>query len=422
MHRLLAPSVVVLSVFAARAQAQTEVFGCDANPPGSLFVADGEARVGGALTLALDNPLGTQSPGALGVLALTRFADAAFPCGSPAYGLSMFGPGVPGELLVDLGPASLVSLSFTSPWGGPGAPASATLAIPSNAALVGAVAYVQGFLLDFSGTTDTVVGATRALAIAVESACSALAPCVTLVAQERSAYAESRAFDHEYDNGESDADQALGVANVWSGAATVDHSDWYGTPIGSSAANLATFVGSRRIAATFGLGAKTYGNLFQEDAYASGELAVQFHVPSRVRFVAAANGSTSGGHGEAFANVNAGSAVLFSMGAFQGQNDTQSRSGWLQPGAHSVLVRGDVFAYGSSSGGGFTEQHTVDLGFELSFHAVADFDADGDVDPVDAASFDAAFASLSQDCDVDGDGSITASDESLFDAAWLAVQ
>jgi hypothetical protein len=247
MHSPFAPLVVVaLSVFGARAHAQTEVFGCGSNPPGSLFVAAGQARVGETLTIALDNPLGTQPAGAIGVLALTKFPDPAFPCGSPAYGLSMAGPSVAGELLVDLSPASLVSLMLTSPWGGAGVPATATYTLPANASLVGAVAYVQGFLLDFSGTTDTAVGATRALRIQVESACSSLAPCVTLVAEERVAYAESRAFDYDYDNGESDTDTAFGVANVWSGAARVDHSDWYGTPIGTAAANVATNVGSRR--------------------------------------------------------------------------------------------------------------------------------------------------------------------------------
>jgi hypothetical protein len=423
MQNLFAPSVVVaLLAFGSHARAQTEVFGCDANPPGSLAVLAGEARVGGSFTIGLDNPLGTQSAGALGVLALTKFADAAFPCGTPAYGLSMAGPSFAGELLVDLGPASLVSLRFTTPFGGPGAPATATYTIPANAALVGVVAHVQGFLLDVSGTTDVVVGATRALRLDVESACSTLAPCVTLVAQQRSAYAESRAFDYDYDNGESHAVQPFGVANVWSDGAAVDHSDWYGTPIGTSAADVTTFVGSRRVAATFALAAETFGNLFQEDAYARGELAVAFDVPSRVRFVATASGSTSGGYGEAYALVKSGANTLFSMGAFQGQSDTRTRSGWLQPGAHTIDVRADVFAYGGSGGGGFSEQHTADLGFEFVILAVADFDADGDVDADDAQAFGAAFVNGSLDTDVNGDGSVDSADASLFDAAWLAAQ
>ena len=44
MHRLFAPSVVVaLSVFAARAHAQTEVFGCGANPPGTVYTVEASA-------------------------------------------------------------------------------------------------------------------------------------------------------------------------------------------------------------------------------------------------------------------------------------------------------------------------------------------------------------------------------------------
>jgi hypothetical protein len=50
-------------------QAAVSIYGC-ANPPGSLSVLAGEPALGTTVTLGIDNPLGTQNPGALPIFAL----------------------------------------------------------------------------------------------------------------------------------------------------------------------------------------------------------------------------------------------------------------------------------------------------------------------------------------------------------------
>ena len=127
-------------------QALLEPYGCGVNPADSLVHLGGDAVLGDTLVLGLDNPLGTQAPGALTFLAVASLPDPAFPCGTLVPGLGMASAGALGELLVQPGPGVLVQPG--APWTGAGAPAPVDLAIPADLAFLGVRVYAQGMLVD----------------------------------------------------------------------------------------------------------------------------------------------------------------------------------------------------------------------------------------------------------------------------------
>ncbi len=139
-------------------------YGCGVNPSGSLVLAAGAPAVGQVLVLELDDPSGSMAPGSPGFLAISRAAAPGFPCGLPLPGFAMdSGTGI-GELLVDASPANLVGqLIPTTAFGGAGLPASVLLPVPLECALVGAEFFLQGLLVDASGTVG--LGLSEGLAL-----------------------------------------------------------------------------------------------------------------------------------------------------------------------------------------------------------------------------------------------------------------
>ena len=128
--------------------------GCGINPPGSFRVLSGAPRLGSTLVLGLDNPLGTQSVGAVPYVFASTAADALHPCGTLRPGLGMAGGGASGELLLD--PRKPLFRKVTgAPWQGPGIPAAVSFRIPLSPGLLGSVLYLQGRLLD--GTPGALV-------------------------------------------------------------------------------------------------------------------------------------------------------------------------------------------------------------------------------------------------------------------------
>ena len=131
-------------------------YGCGLNPPGSLAVSAGAPKLGTSVTLALDNPLGTQAPGSISFLAVRAAPAAGFPCGIALGGFGMAGGGAPGEILVDVGSAG--PLLVGAPWAGTGSPVSFVLAIPPDTSLYGVSIYTQGALVDPSPLADPFIG------------------------------------------------------------------------------------------------------------------------------------------------------------------------------------------------------------------------------------------------------------------------
>jgi len=121
--------------------------GCGINPPESFRVLSGAPRLGATMVVALDNPHGTQAPGALPYVLSSWSPHPLTPCGVLRPGLGMAGGGASGELLLD--PRAPLARSYVGPpWLGPGQPASVTLKLPANAAFLGRFLYLQGRLVD----------------------------------------------------------------------------------------------------------------------------------------------------------------------------------------------------------------------------------------------------------------------------------
>jgi uncharacterized membrane protein len=145
------------------------VYGSGVNPAGSMAVLAGSPAVGQTLTLGLDNPLGTQQPGALPFVVLATAPDPAFPGGTPLPGFGM-APGGIGELLISLSAPNPLSPAFGgNPWAGPGSPAPVDLTFPANPNLVGKTVYGQGVLLDFSPLSSSPIGLTDGVEIFIGS-------------------------------------------------------------------------------------------------------------------------------------------------------------------------------------------------------------------------------------------------------------
>ena len=131
-----------------------------------MSVLSGLPSLGTTVTLGVDNPLGTQTPGSLPFLALATAADPAFPCGTLLPGFGMAGVGAPGELLISLAPPPFLVLAG-APWAGPGTPAPIALPIPVDTTILGASFYAQGLLVDTSPGATVSFGLTDAVELQV---------------------------------------------------------------------------------------------------------------------------------------------------------------------------------------------------------------------------------------------------------------
>ncbi|MEM7309158.1 MAG: FG-GAP-like repeat-containing protein [Planctomycetota bacterium] len=152
-------------LFAAGVEAaQVSLHGCGAAPPGSLELSDAPF-LGSSFDFLVDNPLGSQNPGALPFVALST-VDIASPCGAPIPGLGMT-PGGLGELLV-LAPFVVPELIGPA-WAGPGQPAAVPAALPQEPELLGLSLYAQGLLFDPTGGPTGLVelGLTRGLELVI---------------------------------------------------------------------------------------------------------------------------------------------------------------------------------------------------------------------------------------------------------------
>ena len=121
-------------------------YGCGLNPPESLQVLSGTPAIGSTLTFGVDNPFGTQNPGAVARLAISLAPDLNFPCGTSRPRFGMAGGASPGELLIDF--SQIISFESGETWSGPGNPAAVAVEIAPDESLIGLPIYVQGILVD----------------------------------------------------------------------------------------------------------------------------------------------------------------------------------------------------------------------------------------------------------------------------------
>jgi plastocyanin len=117
------------------------------NPAGSLDWRAGNARVGKSMTFSVDNTVNpADGPGFAFLLSAGQPA-AGFPGGISLPGFGMAGPGVPGDLLINLAPPDPFLTLGPTPWAGSGNPVDFVVNVPANPNLVGLSVYFQGATL-----------------------------------------------------------------------------------------------------------------------------------------------------------------------------------------------------------------------------------------------------------------------------------
>jgi len=140
------PSLGFVDGFRLLSEVTLRPYGCGYNVSGSLTVQSGMPRLGDTMVFGVDNPLGTQAPGSLPVIAMSSVPARGFPCGITRDGYGMASNGV-GELLFNPS-RTLMPFVFGTPWQGPGIPALVSVPIPDDPVLAGIEAFVQSVLFD----------------------------------------------------------------------------------------------------------------------------------------------------------------------------------------------------------------------------------------------------------------------------------
>ncbi|MEW6074400.1 MAG: right-handed parallel beta-helix repeat-containing protein [Planctomycetota bacterium] len=131
----------------ALAPAETAIYGAG-NPAGSMMVVAGRPAIGTSFTLGVDNPLGTQAPGSLGLFLFSTLPDANYPNGTPFPGWGMDGGA--GQILINLTFVDWSISAVAGIWAGAGSPVPYTLPIPDEPAFVGLRLFAQGVILDLT--------------------------------------------------------------------------------------------------------------------------------------------------------------------------------------------------------------------------------------------------------------------------------
>jgi hypothetical protein len=411
----LAGSALFALLTSTPALAETERVSCGLNPPQSLIVISGTGVLGEALVVGIDNPLGTQTPGACTYLIASRTSASPTPCGTTAFGLSMYGYHVPGELVVSLDQVDLVGIWSGAPWAGPGSPSTVALVPFDDAALVGICVDLQGLVIDPSGAGAVVVGATEALRVTLEASSSPFAPRfedldigARVLALDVSgslalgAPALSESWSHEDPSPLTSFEAASDVQLV----------DANGDQVAAASGRHASIVSARRIVASMEATATATSALFDHNARARSELWVEFRLVERVRATLAIEASAKTGLSQGYAMLLGDGSQLFNATATDGATTDAAWKGWLEPcsyvliaGNHSLVQLHDGTASGS-------------LELELRVLHAADANADGTVDAADQAAFALEFALGTPCADMDGDGAVDAADQALFDLAW----
>jgi len=119
------------------------------NPPGSLALTAGTPKINTTITMGIDNPLGTQSPGSIPFLGISLGPDPGFEVtgtGTLVPGWGMSGPS--GELLISVASPNPIIVFQGPAWSSAGNPALITFPIPDQIVIVGLKVYCQGVMID----------------------------------------------------------------------------------------------------------------------------------------------------------------------------------------------------------------------------------------------------------------------------------
>lgn len=368
--------------------------------------------------IGIDNPLGTQTPGSDTYLLASLAPPGDAPCGTFAFGLSMHGFGSPGELTVSLDETLFLGAWSGGHWGGPGSPSTVLLHPPDDPSLVGLAIDLQGLVVDGTGLGEVVVGATEGLRVTLEAACSDFAPCfeqMDIGSRLASVYVSGSPVEGQVPVSDgADAEDLTALTTfVADGAIALPVPD--GAALANATGHHASVVGARRVTASLASTAHASGNLHDRVSRARSELWLEFELTARSRATFTVDAFAESGLSQSVFVVLADDAQLFNTTASNGEFESETWSGWLEPAAYTLIASN--IAQVQLSGADTTGSLDVDLRL---LHA-ADVDLDGDVDGEDLALFAVEFALASPAVDLDGDGDVDGVDQQLFDDAYAAA-
>lgn len=139
-------------------------FSCGLNPPGSLAIVGSPATIGSSISIAMDNPLGTQGTPSFPIYFFGLSSLEGIPCGIPIPGYGMNGPGAAGSSLIgDL----LNLIRFGPAWLGAGQPSTINLNIVNEPSLIGVHVYTQGLMFDPVASFGVEFGLTNAIELKI---------------------------------------------------------------------------------------------------------------------------------------------------------------------------------------------------------------------------------------------------------------
>lgn len=399
------------------ADAETERLTCGLAPPGSLTVLHGTGVLGRALEIGIDNPLGTQAAGSATYLVASFTPTAPSPCGAPAFGLSMFGYGVPGELFVSFDTEQLIGVWPGSAWNGPGTSSRVLLFPAADPASTGTRVDLQGFVIDHTGLGAIAVGATEGLRVTLEAPCSGHAPCfesvsigarvldATMSAAEVEGGPVASVAWHASDMSAVSvfaADGSAELAVEGAGAAS---------PTANASGRHVSHLDGRRVMVAMETTAHASGSLFDVQTRARGELWFEFELAYRSRATVDVLAVAQTISSQGYVLLVDDSGQVFNATASNGEFADETWSGWLEPGSYTLIASSLALVHASGADARST------LALELVLRHAADVDGSGVVDAADQVAFAAAFALGLPAADMDGDGDVDASDQAAFDAA-----
>jgi hypothetical protein len=160
--------------------------------------------------------------------------------------------------------------------------------------------------------------------------------------------------------------------------------------------------------------------MYTSDAWSETKVDLTFEVHEHVRYAYdASRATTDDGYSVAEVSLRGPSGNLAYARVWDGAQDDVAVGGWLAVGEYDL----DALCEAVIIVSGTEVLHAVtDIALDLRVFAAADWDMDGDCDPVDRTGFRSAWLAGSASADFDGDGATDAVDWLEFRRAWRAAQ
>jgi hypothetical protein len=240
-------------------------------------------------------------------------------------------------------------------------------------------------------------------------------PTLTVIDADRVVRGVAYGYDWEYNDGYEVVFTNDAASGEWIETAAADLSDWWGYPVGYGACYQESQIDPSSLYFTLDTTAETYGNHYWADATGRGDYHVTFSVAKKVRYAVRAHADVTYGYNESSVRLAGSAGTVFSCAAYQGDNVSLEKFGWIAAGTYTLDGVSEVFAYG---GYGWLDEQAGNAECEFRIFDAADYDMDGDVDGADKSKFKADYLAGKPGADFDFDGDTDVTDWNLYRSAW----